>query len=665
MIQLLKQSHNINEVDTFFFSNASERDNFFSKDAETVIVSSFYPPYYKNNIRLSIEDYDIYSSSCEYLRIDFRNKYYYYFIKRINYINENVYSLDIEMDTIMTYMFDIELVNTCINRKFINRFNTNGTINRNYIRENVSSNEQVLSYMKDYVSDGGFFIIRMSSLPSSIITRTDYDLYAGTILPSNFNIVNGYINMPSQMYYFIIPYNKYIVSCREVYYNYYDKDTSELIKSIKMDLPIANSLNYIASLPEVFDITFVPFSPFEDVKLLESNNVNIYIKSFKKAYDIDNRYIPKFVITYCSESAIIKAVMLSVCSVTYNDMSTYDNILDVYLKQYEHIFNFDFIKNITRGNDFVAKFCPVLMDENYMNITFGNRNIYSMYPLFNALSSKLNLKYLATITGNIITSINCDNELVNYVSVSNSNYLDDKYNVSVINTDKLYGTLFNDAWKQYYAYNKASVQNNFIDQAIMGLQGINNIVSGTKDVLSIMNKASSFDRRYNYRNVLRKKPKQQLLENIFDTSEDATSNLQQLLNEGENITNLKLSPVTIKNDSNVLDGMMSMLTNLQLKIYRCNDYEQVAQYYHHNGYLVNEFKDENISLKELYNYINTRYYFNIMKLSLCEVHSKTITISQDIIDDIKNRLYNGLRFWNITEDDIGNYKYDNVERSNL
>ena len=108
---------NISRLDTIRFENSDDRDNYFY-DIASVSIDSIYPPHFQNRIQLSIEDLSP-STKVNYLSLFYEGKYYYYFIDDINYINEGLYEVFITMDTIMTFMFDLN-----INKAILERHNS-------------------------------------------------------------------------------------------------------------------------------------------------------------------------------------------------------------------------------------------------------------------------------------------------------------------------------------------------------------------------------------------------------------------------------------------------------------------------------------------------------------------------------------------------------------
>lgn len=129
------------------------------------------------------------------------------------------------------------------------------------------------------------------------------------------------------------------------------------------------------------------------------------------------------------------------------------------------------------------------------------------------------------------------------------------------------------------------------------------------------------------------------------------------------------APDYYKNVGSVGITQIDSSTKVMYRLDRVEDIESCGQYYHRNGYLVNEYINDD---RDIFSYVNTRYYYNILKLSDADIHMKNTIESAELIDEIKSRLYKGLRLWNYkaliskggtATIEIGDFSYDNVEKS--
>ena len=152
----------ISRIDTPYFTSGSEQETYFDNKVVETIETTFYPPHYHNAINVSSDECDI-NTSINYLFFEYKNKRYYYFIDSITYSSESVITLNITMDYIQTYMFNIYIQNGIINRRFIDRF-LGSRINRAYIRENVSKGElELVSSDNDIIDTTPLWIIIKST----------------------------------------------------------------------------------------------------------------------------------------------------------------------------------------------------------------------------------------------------------------------------------------------------------------------------------------------------------------------------------------------------------------------------------------------------------------------------------------------------------------------
>lgn len=626
IIELLYTYDNpIDRVNTYYFSTDKKRDAFFDNSKNVSIDTTFYPPYYRNRIRFDTDDFNIYKKelvkSFKYLRLQYEDEYYYYFIDDIIYINENVYELTVSMDTFMTFMNKFNMHDICIERKFIDRWNDDGTINRNYLRENVSNNsfnkwnETILnSNTNDWIIIGKF-----SDYP---LASTSLD-YWNTSYSLQYNNKVKIFNIPEFIGY--VPYN------------------SGSFKGTTI-----SQGDMLSTLPNAYitDCYVIPFNPFVKYKLSngtisDASTVSLLNVSTKSEFINGKEY--KHNILYNSS--------VNTCKINSQEYS------------------FSFYRVAIKNVKFSYLNIPQLIDTNYISITFGDNDTNISYPIYNLSSVKLNFLYWCDLSSGVRYYMITDND-------KSYNLENNEYSTIVSNSNVLSFTLRNSAWQTYISRNKATLAGAMIDDTT---NAVTTILSSYGRANDISNKEADFftdmsnwDKRYKKTPMLRKQGVRRLEAlsqeadeyNVESLAKGFASGSSQVGNYIKNETNLKYTPASISRFGNAQLSLLGSSPYISYKISYCEDIEQVAQYYHRNGYLVNEWYDKASSFILLYNYINTRYYFNVIKLSNCEIEPNIITLSERLIADLKERLFTGLRLWN-TEVTACDYSYDNVERKYL
>lgn len=605
----------VSRTNTYFFSSNTDRDNFFSKKVYRTIETSYYPPYYNNRIKLSTEDFNIFSSVIfnyvRYLRISYSNKYYYYFIDSIDYINEDVYELSISMDTYMTFMNNITLNDICIERKFINRYNSDKTFNRNYIRENVSKNQfDNLVYDRIINEDISQWV--------TIMKCSDYPLTSSSLG----KYVTSYsLNIPSNVQVYNIP--------EFIGFTPYLSGTFNDV--------IISSSNIMYSLDNAYvtDCYVIPFNPFKNYNMIKGSSGYDIKAPYSKVIDMDNRQDYHHYVLY--EDDIIQCNINSV------------------------IYNFGFPEQKVKNVPFLKEYVPAILDENYIRLTFGDKEVIASYPLYRLKSTNIYCMYWSDIsTGTRYYMLDDNNDIrVN------------SYGTIVSNTNILSLTLRNDPWKSYIANNKATLANAIVRDSANTITNFYsnyfNFQSEDRARVNFLANPDTYDKRYSTPVIKKSKFNEFLNYKNKDYQSVASayspSRYSLVGDYIANENNLKFSPATISRFGQAQISLVGQSSYIHIQKSYCNDIEQVAQYYHHNGYLVNEWLPERKTLKQLVDYISTRYYFNILKLSSCDIKGYSLTLTADICDDLAARLQSGIRIWNNKLDatTFEDYTYDNVE----
>ena len=604
------------------FRNSYLRDEYFKAHA-TSIIDTYYPPYFTNIIKFSSSEFDI-STPYNFLMLEINNKCYYYFIRDNIYLNEDCYEIHIEMDTILTFMWNVKINDGIITRKSIKRWN-NSNINREYCRENLSEgffdnysfNEidcytcLIMSSTSDFNQDTYKSYFRVNNV------RLDVGCYTlmYITIPTIYN--NAYVMALTKIHFTnennieiaVMYYQDYARRIFPVFTTPYINDV-RICKIPKANKDIIKDVVYTVNNDEVTDI-YIRVNGLDDFNTLSVNRLIKYYNEYIGAFNI---------------SGIINNTE--------------------YLKQMP----FSFSKNTHTGILFDKKFVPQIIDENYINLEFGSYNSSSKYPI------------------HLLKSPQYQNNIKVDYSHGNLNYLisppqdiTNKYNCNVTNEASTMD-IYNDAWKQYEALNKGTLS-----------KGIQLNVANTiwKNVSAMAGNQYS----YSANKTLSETASSEMMSNVFATKARGSevSNYVQLGNFAMDMANIKANlEITKSNLENAPDTTVNRgyALNVELinynKIYEkidiVNDIDAVGKKLEYYGYKVNEVIHGDYTI-DIINDI--RYYYNLISLN-CESYTLTCAISKTLIDNFIYRLRNGIRLFNY-EHIVNNQnmrdilQYDNVE----
>lgn len=382
----------INEYDTPYFENKAKQNTYFESKVVKSIGNSYYPPKYHNSIVLAIDDVEL-NTKVNYLSLYFRDKYYYFFIDNITYINASEYSIDITMDVIQTYMFDIDFIHSQVSRRLIDRWNNNH-INRKYLREDISQGIFQMSRYEEIPYKNPMLVVQSTK---------SYKKALGT-QSSAFNIDNKMLI--DGIYYYMQPY---IISRSEdnLTFNCIGSDN---VSSTSYGLRGQTAL--IKDLPDV-QTAYVSFY----------NNVNVTITetSTNRTYKFND-----------SSFGLDEFTFVQV---------DYFNINETPIN---YVFNFT--RNTEINAPFTVTLCPQLLDENYIQFKWGERLGATTFPLSKMANVDLYLYGITDyLTGN------------RTYKITTTQTGEDKYQTSITNMTQENILLVNDAFKNYLANYKGTL----------------------------------------------------------------------------------------------------------------------------------------------------------------------------------------------------------------
>lgn len=657
-----------------YFDNIEQQKTYFDNIANTTIITNtFYPPYYHNVIKLDSVDIDL-SSNYNYVWFEYSGKRYYYFIDNLSYISEDVIAISITMDTIQTYFFDIKVHSGVIRRKFIDRYYHNQAgwfINRNYIRENVSCGTL-----------GTHTITNMSRI-------TDYDVPSSTddhitgwyvITQSNNKNLSGatysirFKSTISPYYVQLVPViNNEIGNTITLY----DASGSPFKGTTE------RTIGHEGGLAVTRAISYCPLNIFYGYVNYSDDGVHVDANSNISAWGDDNA---------CAY----------VASLQTNDSHAKVPYFSSLGGSLSKSIALNVTRNASKNIDYNSKYIPAMLDENYYRISYGDGREQTQYPIHLLTTSHLTLEYTFDWLGYL------------YFRMYESGTVDNqwnKYNTAVLVNPSGNDILVSGA-EDYEAHNKWAIIGAIASTAISFGASIltanplpaigsvpSQVVGTTANITAeaagslptfTSNKPVKYggatlgDRRlkYNYK----------LAPWVGDDSNAypvGSYNIRTRGTQGLTIpgnafnafqitagavtakANAYSSPATVKATSNLMQNTGLHNGFIRREEVKVSDYEACAQYYHRYGYLVNEYLNPTTTI---FADVNSRYYFNYIELSECDIELSCLQFDS-CINDISTRFQSGIRLWNPTitttssgtsiSFSIGDYRYDNVERSAL
>lgn len=659
----------ISRIDTPYFAtktsqaSLSKQEEFFNNNLVTSVELAYYPPHYRNTIKFTDDDLT-FNSQINYLSLEYKDKTYYYFIDSIRYVSETLVEIDITMDVIQTYMFNIYISNGIVERKFINR-HVNNKINRNYVRENVSRNEFVYSTHTILNSDVNEWLV--------FIPVTKYlCLKQSTMLYSyDFELpgVSDNVVLESSYVTYIAPFGRYYYSGKYWQDNATADDIMQGGDASNVNVDILFAFGEWSSHNVTVDMFICPFNSCYDLQLVPGS------QSVLPSINIDatdtnhtgNFFVYRHNIELPNSNYFANYVLAPDKRYPGIQYSGYDGPIIAQLKLRNKVYQIsigDFAINTLLNVSFNSRYITQMLDENYIQFTYGSIGTNTSLPLF----------YLETNSIRAYAAFNPTDGSRIYWVCRETDSAYDKYNTVVIDNNILHYDLKNDPWKDYIAANRgrwaAATMNTVVDLFTKGAYTAQKNKFASNEINDIISNPKSYDRRYK-QPVLKNKPA-----NMVKTREQdiASNNLafgsgavnsanNNLVSQAIEDYNIKCKPGSPKQIGNI-SGIAAKEAYIMYYEEKVNDYEQCAQYYHRNGFLVNEYINAN---SNIFGYVFNRYYFNILKMSLPNVHLHNVIEDEDTIQAISDRLVDGVRLWNVNNQGvvIGDFQYDNVENDYL
>lgn len=427
----------ISKTDTPLFSSLGEQDDYFS---ERIVahLDVYYPPYYENKIAIpstEIQYNELLDLKVNYLSLDFKQKTYYYFIKNITYVTEDEYAIEIEMDTIQTFMFDVDYQHARIRRMTIPRWE-GSFINRNYIRENYGNSNYLNREYVNLTNDNmGWLVLKFPSKQGETfnekLTTLKYEsIYSGRNQLKTQQDGSVIVLLPSGIIS-TEKYNEYKtpdlpVGGANIWYCL--NDESRLTRITTLNALIRE----YSEKADLLDMFYIPYNPFSNIEIIEEEKIIDEVKHLYIKYTIDN-----------STGDNIYNLNTSQLGGDYIGFGL--DIATIGFRTYDVPSTFR--KNQTKLTQFNYHFIPQLLDENYVGMEFGEKINRTSYPLSLSKYNNFGGHYCIDVSSGFRT----------YRLVENYYDIVDKYDTTKVVNTKEQATIYNDAWKTYTSQNQGSL----------------------------------------------------------------------------------------------------------------------------------------------------------------------------------------------------------------
>lgn len=473
----------INEVNTPYFADINAQNVFFDSAVVWQDDESYYPPYFMNAIRLSSEDipFNNLSKKVNYCFIDYEGKRYYYFIDSIDYVTDDLVEISIEMDTIQTYFFNILVNRAVVSRQAINRWGDDGTsINRNYIRENLSNGNMRKQYKKSLGDESPlkWIVIRCASIPA----LTAENINSLEAIPEAKIMRGWYGDIEYETSHGVTSHTQTGGATILIPYGEWFKDSSSLTVTYGKDYTISNMkffMQYLASNAEVLGISYIPYNPFPFV-IYETGHITVNPSVARIGTDNYNWYYLDLVKTKDAGS-------YEGFAIRFPWLQENGYIEGLRMQSKEQTLNLGYSKSASKNNIYSSKYVPAMMDENYEAIKVGDNSGTTIAPLFYSEGSYIVPMMLASLKGERIYSFFMSKDILGNTY---GNAFKDPHNIVLVNDNTLDYDLFTDPWKSYQVTHKGSIVTDWVatglgavtkGAGVAGLAQVSNNIAGAKE----------------------------------------------------------------------------------------------------------------------------------------------------------------------------------------
>lgn len=599
-----------NRENSIRFQSAAEQQEYFNSHviSNNHIIDAYYPPHYTNKIKININEHPL--DCANFVIIVYRNEYYYYFIDHFTYINEDIVTIDISMDTFQTLMFNTKINFGELERLTIPRWksvNSVDVINRNYIRENISVGNFINTETNVYGQYNFMVVIRNK------YSTEDNKVFARIVKSDGMRIVTGIV-----IELYLLP-------------------TSDMMYQNEGDA--ADNFRWTLKYPNdntSYDFDSYTFNATINNLLANPNVHNIYVGNNRSIHDMFNITIS----TEGTEKHTLITPDNTIRSASYGSSII---LKEFFIKTYFHTYTLSLNgSSFTRNNSqhaFDLSFIPQLIDENYIGLLYGERKSYSMYPLHKLNRTSVQVEdYFDMYEGirgyHIRETLNQNQDGV------------DTYDTWVVNSLPVSFNLINSAWANYAASHKASLVQgrDLAYDELTAKMGMNMLTAG------LASYETSFDSR--------KDSSVPLISGLTAPLQNIISSKALATKYKVHDENLKNTPNTIGQGVSLISDLVNGCTKTTLKTFVVSDIEAVAKYFETYGFKVKKY----INNTNIYDLPKNRYYYNFYKFDNVSLFITGSTIPNSLLGDLMERLTNGIRLFenkpNTLEIDYTKDNYD-------
>ena len=190
-----------------YFSSVSVRTSNFNRYLVKSLSTYYYPVQYENRIKLEVTDVPL-TLVYNYISIEMYGKEWYYFVDSFRYVNEKIYYVNLAMDAIQTFYFDITFI----------KYEGKRSLDFTGLRDNLSIDSTVyVSSITDYdEANPGIFVFQFKDISGPDVVLEDVSAVSPQTVPQIADIdVTTYVKDTNTIYtdglktFFLLPPRAY------------------------------------------------------------------------------------------------------------------------------------------------------------------------------------------------------------------------------------------------------------------------------------------------------------------------------------------------------------------------------------------------------------------------------------------------------------------------